>query len=321
MQMTVDELSGRRVLVTGASGTIGTAVCDRLADRGARVTALSLPDTSAPAADASDGHDGHPGPSGHQATSRSPADRIVHGDTTDPTVVTDALAGADLVVHLAAIAHPGLAAAPRVYGTNVTATFNVLWQAGELGIRRAVTASSINASGIPFNTHRVLPAYYPIDERLPVDHDDPYSLSKYADEATARAAWRRWGIDIVALRFPHVTDAGSLRARSQQLSADPAVGVREGWSYLDVRDAARAVELALTADCTGAHPVLVAAADTLVGSPTDELLDRYAAGAARTRRFVGREVPVDLTAAHTLLGFRAEHTVEPAACPPGEESR
>jgi hypothetical protein len=51
--------------------------------------------------------------------------------------------------------------------------------------------------------------------------------------------------------------------------------------------------------------------------PTEDLLDRYGRGRPRLRRFVGREVPIDLTLARTLLGFRAEHLldIEPAPLP------
>jgi hypothetical protein len=44
--------------------------------------------------------------------------------------------------------------------------------------------------------------------------------------------------------------------------------------------------------------------------PTEDLLDRYAPRVPRLRRFPGREVPIDLTRARTLLGFRAEHPLE-----------
>lgn len=310
--MTTHPLTGKRVLVTGGDGTIGTAVCDRLARIGAQVTVLSLSREPAPPGAGHDDHDDVASrPPSRLDPPRPRADRILHGSATDPTVVADALDNADLVVHLAAIAHPSLAPAPQLYRTNVVSTFNVLWQAGERGIRRAVIASSINATGIPFNSHDALPAYYPVDERLPVDHDDAYSLSKYADEATARMIHRHWSVDVAALRFPHVTDAESLRARSQDFSTDPGTGVSEGWSYLDVRDAARAVELGLTAGFSGADPVLVAADDTLVPYPTEDLLDRYAPAVPRTQQFVGREVPIDLTAARTLLGFRAQHPINP----------
>ena len=106
------------------------------------------------------------------------------------------------VVHLAALAHPTAGTPYDVYTTNVVSTFNVLAQAGALGIDRAVVASSINAFGVPFNPHDVRPAYFPLDEKIPADVADWYSLSKQNDENTARMAWRRWGIDVVVVPVP-----------------------------------------------------------------------------------------------------------------------
>ncbi|QGN34613.1 NAD(P)-dependent oxidoreductase [Microlunatus sp. Gsoil 973] len=285
-------LAGKRILVTGAEGNIGSAVCERLAGHGALITGLSL----VPAARA-----GRPEP---------PMDRVLHGDTTDVDTVADALEGVELVVHLAAIPSPGGHPPYTVFRTNVNSTFNVLSQAGERGVRRAVFASSINHTGLPFNSHDVLPAYYPMDEQLPSDLDDGYALSKYVDEITARMVHRHWGVDSVGFRFPFVAPAEMIARHSERSTQDPVPGAREGWSYLDVRDAALAVELALLAPVTGSVPVYVTADNTLVPYRTEELLDRYAPGVPRNRRFVEREVAVDLTRARTLLGFRAEHQLE-----------
>jgi len=130
----------QRVLVTGADGKIGRTVVDDLIGRGLAVTALSL-SWSAPSA----------------------ADRVVTGDATDEADVAGALGDVDAVVHLAAIAHRDLAPPYEVFRTNTDATFNVLAQAGERGIRRAVIASSINAFGVPMHRERMLQAYFPID--------------------------------------------------------------------------------------------------------------------------------------------------------------
>ena len=291
-------LAGRRILVTGAEGRIGSATCAHLTERGARVTAFSLPQDGDPVEVA--------------------AERVLHGDTRDDDAVQEALEDVELVVHLAAIPAPHLADWTTVFSTNVVSTFTVLAHAGERGIRRAVIASSINAYGGPFNSHPVLPAYYPLDERLPADIDDPYSLSKATDESTAAMAARHWGINVIALRFPMTSAQPDLLEHSRRTAEDPQHGATEAWSYLDVRDAARAIELSLLSEAQGAYPVFVAADTTCVPFPTEDLLDRYAPRVPRLRQFPGREVPIDLTRARALLGFQAEHLlpIEPQPLPP-----
>jgi nucleoside-diphosphate-sugar epimerase len=270
------DLTGRRLVVTGSKGRIGSAVCERLDGLGARVVGVDT----------------------------------LEIDTQDAAAVVEAVQGADCVVHLAAIPSPELAPWPEVFADNVTSTFNVLTAAGEAGVRRMMLASSINASGLPMNSHDVRPAYYPFDEDLPTDIDDPYSLSKAVDEQTARMAARHRDADVVAVRFPLTVEWGRLLEHAENSEQNPADGVRGGWSYLDVRDAARVAELALTRPIRGVHRVFVCADRTIVPFATEDLLDAYAPGVPRLWRFVGREVPADLTRARTLLGFRAEHELE-----------
>lgn len=282
----------RHVLVTGAGGRIGSAVTEHLVATAVRVTAMD-----------------------RTFKAESPAYRVVEGNTTSENDVAEALEGVTEVVHLAALPHQNAGTPYDVYSTNVVSTFNVLAQAGQRGISRAVIASSIQATGLPGNHHDITPAYFPIDENIPVDLDDWYSLSKYSDEQTAKMASRRWGISVIALRFPLVTDADSLRRRSGSLRENPGQVRNEGWTYLDVRDAARAVGLALLAPGDGAHVVFLAAGTTLLPYPTEELLDAFAPKSARLRRFVGREAPIDLTRARTLLDFAAEHELDMETVP------
>ncbi|NIK59665.1 NAD(P)-dependent oxidoreductase [Kribbella shirazensis] len=281
------ELNGRRVLVTGAAGRIGLAAVAHLHAVGAKVTALT-----------------------NVEDPELKADRVLLGDTRSEADVARALEGAEYVVHLAALPHPSAGSPYDVYSVNVVSTFNVLAQAGALGIDRAVIASSINATGVPFNPHEIRPAYFPWDEKAPSDVGDWYSLSKQSDENTARMAWRRWGIDVVAFRFPHVNSQDALQQMSDHVRSNPDSGMREAWSYLDTRDAAYAIELGLTAPLSGAHTFFVTASTTIAPYATEDLLDAYMPEVPRLRRFVDREVPIDLTAVRSVLGFQAQHELD-----------
>lgn len=283
-----------RVLVTGADGTIGRPVVEALLTAGISVTALSAA-WSAP----------------------SQADRVFTGDAADESLVRRALKDADAVVHLAAIPHPGLGTAREVFVGNTSATFTVLNLAGEAGVRRAVIASSINAFGVPFNRHDLTPAYYPLDELSPVAHDDAYSLSKWVDEQTGAWAHSRWGITVIALRFPLVRNLPELRAFAARLRDDPDELerlAREGWAYLAMADALDAVLRGLTRPITGMHTLLLAAADTLVEEPTDLLLDRFAPASERRRVFPGRTAPIDTSAARRVLGWTPQHRLGDPIC-------
>jgi nucleoside-diphosphate-sugar epimerase len=278
-----------RVLVTGAAGTIGRAVTSSLASAGIAVTALSLAGPFPPE-----------------------ADRQIRGDATLAGDIDTALADVDAVVHLAAIPHPDHDTPGNVFATNAVSTFRVLSAAGERGIRRAVIASSIQAFGVSLNPHRPYPAYFPLDESLPFDIADGYSHSKRVDELSAQVAWRRWGIDVVALRFPLVTDAEALRAGALHAVEHPEDGACLGWAYLDLRDAARAVHLALTVPLEGAHVIGLSAQDTLLGGPTREHLERYAPGVPVRSELVGTAAAVDTRRAEELLGFRPQFSIHEA---------
>ncbi|NUT48074.1 MAG: NAD(P)-dependent oxidoreductase [Saccharothrix sp.] len=279
-----------RVLVTGADGTLGRPTVEALAGLGIAVTGLSR-SWSAP----------------------TRADRVVTGDAADEDLVGQALDGVDAVVHLAATAHPSLDTPRAVFVGNTSATFTVLACAGEAGVRRAVVASSINAFGVPMNRHAVRPAYYPLDEQSPVDHDDAYSLSKWVDEHIGAYASSRFGMTVVALRFPLVREREALRRTVPQMLAapgEPARLAREGWAYLEMSDAVDAILRGLTEPLSGMHTLLVAADDTIMAEPTEDLLDRYAGGVERRRAFPGRQAPVDTSAARRVLGWAPAVSIE-----------
>ncbi|MFI7469149.1 NAD-dependent epimerase/dehydratase family protein [Nonomuraea sp. NPDC049646] len=274
-----------RVLVTGAAGLIGRAVLARCAAEDVPVTALVLED---------------PGD--------LKADRVVVGDAGDPEVVRRALDGVDAVIHLAAIPSPNDNPPQEVYLNNTGATFAVLDEAGRAGVRRAVIASSLSVLGMPFSPHRLEPAYLPVDEAHPLLAADPYALSKEADESTARMIHRLHGMTVVALRFPFVGGPEDrLPERAAEFAAEPARGVADLWAYLDSRDAATACWLGVTRPIDGSHVLFVAAPDTIVPLPTEELVHHFLPRSPLRAALPGRAVPIDVTKARRVLGFEAEH--------------
>lgn len=276
----------QRVLVTGADGLIGRATTALLLEQGIAVTALS-PQFRVPSA----------------------ADRSVAADARDEDAVTRALEGCDAVVHLGAIPHRDLAPPLTVYATNTDATFNVLSKAGASGVRNAVIASSINAFGVPMNHREMRPAYYPLDELTPARLDDWYSLSKASDELTASMCASHWDMSVLAIRFPFIGDPERFRHHVAANEADPSLGVREGWAYLDVRDAAQVVLDGLRHPVHGAEVILVAAEDTLLTADSADLLAAHAPGVPVRRPLRGNESLIDTTKAAELIGFAPRHSL------------
>ncbi|MBN9612243.1 MAG: GDP-mannose 4,6-dehydratase, partial [Actinobacteria bacterium] len=136
-QSPVQSLAGKRVLVTGADGFIGSHVVENLIDAGAEVTAFCMYNSNGELGwlDESETY--------AAAVSAGRADSIL-GDIRDPEHVRSAVDGQQIVLHLAAlIAIPYSYSAPRSYvDTNITGTLNVLEAARQHGIERLVHTST-----------------------------------------------------------------------------------------------------------------------------------------------------------------------------------
>src|SRR5215216_942866 len=228
-----------RVVVTGGSGLAGRAVVDDLMEQGIDVTNVDLV--------ASDG----PAP-------------FRRADLEDLGQVYSCLRGAEAVVHFAAIPRPTLDVPEVVFRTNVMSAFNVLEAATALGINRVISASSVSVLGFPFFEQPFAPNYVPIDEAHPLLPQDAYALSKRVGEELADGFSRRGRLSVVSLRFPWIHTPRTFAEQVRPLWADSAAGASNLWSYIDTRDVAEAVRLALTAEVTGHVACFVAAADSFM---------------------------------------------------------
>lgn len=175
------EWNGRRVLVTGAGGFVGSHLTERLVRAGGRVRAMV--------------HYNALGTWGwlDQSPVRGDID-VIASDLADRDSVVRAMTGSEIVFHLGAlIAIPYSYEAPASYvHTNVIGTLNVLQAARELGVERVVHTSTSEVYGTA--------QYVPIDEKHPLQGQSPYSASKIGADKMAQAFHRSFGVPVVTLR-------------------------------------------------------------------------------------------------------------------------
>ncbi|WP_073498137.1 NAD-dependent epimerase/dehydratase family protein [Actinacidiphila paucisporea] len=273
-----------KVLVTGAGGTLGREVVAHLRDEGWSVRA-------------------------HDRTPPDPAvaDEVLTGDLRDTGVLARAVHAVDAVVHAAALPSPTAAPEDEVFLNNVTASHLVLAGAARAGAGRLVNVSSLSALGFAFSRHGISPPGVPVTEELSFTGDDVYGLSKHVGEEIAARVSSRWGATAVSLRFPFIGTGDRLRRHLEEVHADPEVDRGSLWGWLDTRDAARAIGLALTAPLAGHTVVNVAAPDTTALEPTEDLVRRYHPGTRFDARLEGFAVPFTTRRSRELLGFTTRH--------------
>ena len=136
-----------RIVVTGGSGKGGAWVVRELRDHGHDVLNVDQR------------HDG------------SAFGLCLLADLTDLGQTQDALAGADAVVHFAAIPAPELRPEGETFRINAMSTYNVFAAAVAHRVRRVVWASSETILGLPFD---VPPAFAPIDESIEPSTESSY---------------------------------------------------------------------------------------------------------------------------------------------------
>lgn len=218
-----------------------------------------------------------------------------------------ALAGADAVVHLAAIPRAGMISPEVTFRNNVMSTYNVLEAAAGLGIRKAVIASSESSYGICFAVHPIGPQYVPMDEEHPQLPQDSYGLSKVVNEATADMFNRRTGMQVVSLRLGNVIPP-EWYERFPSFIRKPEERERILWSYIDTRDAAEACRLAVDAEGLGSVALNLAADETSMDLTSRELLAaRYPEVNDFRQPLGGFETLLSSEKAKRLLGWQPKY--------------
>ncbi len=176
-------LKGKKVLVTGADGFIGSHLTEHLVRLGADVRAFVYYNSFN-----SWGWLDEAGEDIKQSLD------VFAGDIRDPYGVRTAMKDCDAVMHLAAlIAIPYSYHSPDTYvDTNVKGTLNVVQAARELGTERVVHTSTSEVYG----TAR----FVPITEAHPLQGQSPYSASKIGADQMAQSFFASFGTPVATIR-------------------------------------------------------------------------------------------------------------------------
>lgn len=232
---------GARVVVTGSLGRLGRYITRALKIAGYDVIGV---DRGAGSDDAG----------------------FVQGSILDPDCLAAVFAGADAVVHTAALLSRDNTQAD-IFEVNTRGTWMVFDAATRAGVGRVVSFSSECAVGQCFQRVVRPPRYLPIDEDHPLEPQDAYSLSKQLGESIAAGFRRAGGPSAVILRptwvmFP-ITEA--------ELEARRALSHGDMWCYVAPADVAAATVAAVGLE-TEFDTFFLAAPNTLCEAPTLERL-------------------------------------------------
>jgi UDP-glucose 4-epimerase len=171
-----------KIVVTGGAGFIGGNLVAELESRAEVDDVVVVDDLS----------------TGDAGNLRDRTARLLQGTILDPELLDHAFAGADAVVHLAAVPSvPRSVADPlRSHHVNASGTLEVLQAVRRAGAPHVVVASSSSVYGR--NPH------LPKDEGVRPEPVSPYAVSKLATEAYALAFAECYGMTVLPFRFFNV---------------------------------------------------------------------------------------------------------------------
>jgi nucleoside-diphosphate-sugar epimerase len=280
-----------KIAVTGGSGKAGRAVLRELLEHGHDVLNIDR------------------APSAESSTPDSPAPYL-YADLTDFGQTLEALSGGDwlpgihAVVHLAAIPSPVHATPDLVFQTNMASTYTVFAAAARLKLERVVWASSETTLGLPFDAP---PDYAPVDEDHVLRPESSYALSKVLGEEAARQFHRWTGTPHIGLRFSNIMERDDYE-RFADFWEDPQLRKWNLWSYVDESHVGEAVRRALEADVAGAEAFIIAARDTVMQTPSRELMNQVFPGVPVASNIDQYGTLLSIDKARRVLGYEAGFT-------------
>ena len=193
-----------------------------------------------------------------------------------------------------------------MFQNNLMTTFNVFSAATRLGLERVVWASSETTYGLPLT--RTPPQFAPITEEHPLAPENGYALAKVLCEKMA-LEMHRWnpGTRFAGLRISNIFETGDY-AQIPSFWDDPRIRQWNLWSWVDSRDVGQACVRALEADIAGVDHFTIAAADTLMRTPSRELMARAFPGTTITEPLGEFETLLSIGKARRVLGYEPRHS-------------
>ena len=298
------QITGKRVLVTGGAGFVGSHLVDRLAISN-HVSVLD---------------DFSVGTEENLAGTPAPV-RIIRGDIRDRSTAEAAVKDADVVFHLAVVCLRSSISDPMAsHLVNDLGTLNLLLAARQNALDRFVYVSSSEVYG---SAVRV-----PMDEEHPLQPTTPYAAGKLAGEAYALSFHRTYGLPVTVVRpfnmygpREHVAGAsGEVIPRfvAQAMAGRALAVFGDGLQTRDftwVEDSVRGIELAAECDDLVGGCVNIARGQEISVLKIAQLVLELVGSSAEIEHHPARPGDVrrhlaGVELARTKLGFSAETGIE-----------
>ncbi|MCE9589073.1 MAG: NAD(P)-dependent oxidoreductase [Planctomycetes bacterium] len=251
-----------KIVVTGASGGLGSGVCRLLTEQGHEVIAIDLVD-------------------------RGDLPVKVHVmNLLDRPAVDRVIVGIDAVAHLGNHTDFIPPDPQMILGENTAMNMNVFQAAINAGAKRIVFASSIQVVAsvprLPGDDPDAPPPPLPMDGDTPAKPTNPYALSKQLAEVMLEYFSKLYGVGCVSVRFPWMAPMERFREVPAKLAGDLRWARRLAFSFMSYLDGARLVAAILNAEKlgagSGARIYLPASTGNFLNMPAGELIHRFMAG-------------------------------------------
>ncbi len=172
-------VKGKKVLVTGGAGFIGSHVVDLLLEKGAKVRVVD--DFSSGKRENLSLHEGNN------------SLEVIEGDIRNSELLETALSGVEWVYHMAVkCLRESLEDPFVVHEVNATATLDLCELCRRMGVKKFVYVSSSEVYGSA--------EYVPMDENHPLNPTTVYGASKLAGEKYALAYFYTYGLPVTVIR-------------------------------------------------------------------------------------------------------------------------